>query len=226
MIGALFNPFPILAAIDASGAAKHGMPHDVSLIATVAIGFALAFPFGYIAQRLRLPPLVGYLMAGVAMGRFAPGVVANTALTGQLAEIGVMLLMFGVGLHFSTGDLMAVRRIAVPGAIVQIIIATAIGTGLAISWGWSLGAGLVLGLSLSVASTVVLLKALEERNAVTTPNGRIAVGWLVVEDLVMVLTLVLLPAFAEVLGGRGDAPATGGTDFGLWASLGITLLKV
>jgi CPA2 family monovalent cation:H+ antiporter-2 len=226
VIGAFLNQFQILAAANAGGVAEHTMPHDVSLIATVAIGFALAFPLGYIAQRLRLPPLVGYLMAGVAMGRFAPGVIADNALTGQLAEIGVMLLMFGVGLHFSTGDLMAVRRIAVPGAIVQIVIATAIGAAMAMFWGWSFGSGLVLGLSLSVASTVVLLKALEERNAVTTPNGRIAVGWLVVEDLVMVLTLVLLPAFAEVLGGRGDAPATGGTDFGLWASLGITLLKV
>jgi CPA2 family monovalent cation:H+ antiporter-2 len=226
VIGAFLNQFQIIAAANAAGAAEHAMPHDVSLIATVAIGFALAFPLGYIAQRLRLPPLVGYLMAGVAMGRFAPGFIADNALTGQLAEIGVMLLMFGVGLHFSTGDLMAVRRIAVPGAIVQIVIATVIGTVMAMFWGWSFGAGLVLGLSLSVASTVVLLKALEERNAVTTPNGRIAVGWLVVEDLVMVLTLVLLPAFAEVLGGRGDAPATGGTDFGLWASLGVTLLKV
>jgi monovalent cation:H+ antiporter-2, CPA2 family len=226
VIGAFLSQFQILAAANAGGAASPAMPHDVSLIATVAIGFALAFPFGYIAQRLRLPPLVGYLMAGVAMGQFAPGFVADSALTGQLAEIGVMLLMFGVGLHFSTGDLMAVRRIAVPGAIVQIIIATVIGAAMAMFWGWSFGAGLVLGLSLSVASTVVLLKALEERNAVTTPNGRIAVGWLVVEDLVMVLTLVLLPAFAEVLGGRGDAPATGGTDFGLWANLGITLLKV
>ena len=202
------------------------MPHDVSLIATVAVGFALAFPFGFIAQRLRLPPLVGYLMAGVAMGRFAPGFVADNALTGQLAEIGVMLLMFGVGLHFSTGDLMAVRRIAIPGAIAQIMIATSIGAVMALSWGWSLGAGLVLGLSLSVASTVVLLKALEERNGVTTPNGRIAVGWLVVEDMVMVLMLVLLPAFAEVLGGRSQMQVTGTADLGLLASLGLTLLKV
>jgi CPA2 family monovalent cation:H+ antiporter-2 len=222
----MLNPFQFLAAIDAGSAAGHAMPHDVSLIATVALGFALAFPLGYIAQRLRLPPLVGYLMAGVAMGRFVPGFVADTALTGQLAEIGVMLLMFGVGLHFSTGDLMAVRRIAIPGAIVQIIIATAVGAGLAMSWGWSFGAGLVLGLSLSVASTVVLLKALEERNGVATPNGRIAVGWLVVEDLVMVLILVLLPAFAEVLGGRSQALAPGTANLGLLASLGLTLLKV
>src|SRR5215510_8584859 len=198
------------------------MPHDVSLVATVAIGFALAFPFGYIAQRLRLPPLVGYLVAGVVMGQFVPRFAADSALTGQLAEIGVMLLMFGVGLHFSTGDLMAVRRIAIPGAIAQIIIATAIGTGLATSWGWSLGAGLVLGLSLSVASTVVLLKALEERNGVATPNGRIAIGWLVVEDLVMVVTLVLLPAFAEVLGGHRNMPARATADLGLLVGLGLT----
>jgi CPA2 family monovalent cation:H+ antiporter-2 len=226
MIGALFNPSPILAAINSGGAVQPVMPHDVSLIATVAVGFALAFPFGFIAQRLRLPPLVGYLMAGVAMGQFVPGFVADNALTGQLAEIGVMLLMFGVGLHFSTGDLMAVRQVAIPGAIAQIILATAIGTGMTMSWGWGLGAGLVLGLSLSVASTVVLLKALEERNGVTSPNGRIAVGWLVVEDLVMVLMLVLLPAFAEVMGGRGQLSATGIGDLGFLASLGITLLKV
>jgi len=162
------------------------MSNEVSLVATVAIGFGLAFPFGLIAHQLRLPPLVGYLMAGVAMGRFVPGFAANQPLTGQLAEIGVMLLMFGVGLHFSPADLKAVRPIAIPGAIAQIIIATAVGTGLAMFWGWSLGAGLVLGLCLSVASTVVLLKGLEERNGVTTPGGRIAVGWLVMEEMVMV----------------------------------------
>ena len=202
------------------------MPHDVSLIATVSVGFALAFPFGFIAHRLRLPPLVGYLMAGVVMKQFLPGFAADKELTGQLAEIGVMLLMFGVGLHFSTRDLMAVRRIAIPGAIAQIIIATGIGTAMAMYLGWSLGAGLVLGLSLSVASTVVLLKALEERNAVTTPNGRIAVGWLVVEDLVMVLMLVLLPAMAEVLGGRGHTSGAITPGLGLLANLGLTLLKM
>lgn len=200
------------------------MHHDVSLIATIAVGFALAFPFGYIAHWLRLPPLVGYLVAGVAMGRFAPGFIADATLTGQLAEIGVMLLMFGVGLHFSTRDLMAVRRIAIPGAILQIILATLIGTAMARYWGWSVGSGLVLGLSLSVASTVVLLKALEERNGVSTPNGRIAVGWLIVEDLVMVLTLVLLPAVAELLGGTRGTGAS--HDLGLMANLGLTLLKV
>jgi monovalent cation:H+ antiporter-2, CPA2 family len=202
------------------------MSHDVSLVATVAIGFALAFPFGLIAHQLRLPPLVGYLLAGVAMSRFLPGFEANRALTGQLAEIGVMLLMFGVGLHFSPADLIAVKGIAIPGAIAQIIIATAIGTGLAMFWGWSLGAGLVLGLCLSVASTVVLLKGLEERNGVTAPGGRIAVGWLIVEDLVMVLVLVLLPAFAAALGGNSQVPTTGAASLGWLASVGITLFKV
>ena len=165
------------------------MPHEVELIATIAIGFALAFAFGFIAIRLGLPPLVGYLVAGVCIGPSTPGFVADREMAGQLAEIGVILLMFGVGLHFSTADLMAVRRIAIPGAIGQIIIATAIGVGMTTLWGWSFGGGLVLGLSLSVASTVVLLRALEERNAIETPNGRIAIGWLIVEDLAMVLTL-------------------------------------
>lgn len=203
------------------------MPHDVSLIATIAVGFALAFLLGFVAHRLRLPPLVGYLLGGVVMARLIPGFAAESQLASQLAEIGVMLLMFGVGLHFSTGALMAVRRVAIPGAIAQILIATIIGTCMARFWGWSLGAGLVLGLSLSVASTVVLLKALEERNTVATANGRIAIGWLIVEDLVMVVTLVLLPALAEVLGGQSRAassPASG--DFSLLVSLGFTLLKV
>ena len=202
------------------------MPHDVALIATIAIGFAFAFIFGFIAHRLGLPPLVGYLVAGVVVGPTTPGFVADSAMAGQLAEIGVMLLMFGVGLHFSIADLIAVRRIAIPGAIGQIVIATAIGTGMAVAWGWSIGAGLVLGLSLSVASTVVLLKALEERNAVETPNGRIAIGWLIVEDLAMVLTLVLLPAFAEALGGHASDGRHGTDDRGLLAVLGITLAKV
>src|ERR1043165_695438 len=152
------------------------MSHDVTLIATIAVGFALAFVLGYLAHRIHLPPLVGYLLAGVAMGKYTPGFIADAAMTAQLAEIGVMLLMFGVGLHFSIDDLKAVRRIAVPGALLQIVIAATVGIGLAHYWGWSLGAGVVLGLCLSVASTVVLLKALEERNAVGTPNGRIVVG--------------------------------------------------
>ena len=163
------------------------MPHDVTLITTVAVSLGLAFGFGLLAQRLSLPPLVGYLVAGVMVGPFTTGYVADGSLAGQLAEIGVMLMMFGVGLHFSVADLLAVRRLAIPGAIGQIIIATAIGVGLALTWGWTLGAGLVLGLSLSVASTVVLLKALESRNALTTANGRIAVGWLIVEDMAKVM---------------------------------------
>jgi CPA2 family monovalent cation:H+ antiporter-2 len=159
--------------------------HETSLITILAMGFVLAFALGFVAIRLRLPPIVGYLLAGIVIGPFTPGMVADTALAGQLAEIGVILLMFGVGLHFSGADLMAVRWIAVPGAVAQIGIATAIGTFMAMSWGWSLGAGLVLGLALSVASTVVLLRALDERGAVDSVNGRIAVGWLIVEDLAL-----------------------------------------
>src|SRR5262249_38315586 len=149
-----------------------------------------------------MPPLVGYLLAGIVIGPFTPGFVADVDLAGQLAEIGVILLMFGVGLHFSVKDLLAVRGIAVPGAIAQILTANLLGGALALFWDWSFGASLVFGLSLSVASTVVLLRALEQKNAVTSAEGRIAVGWLIVEDLAMVVVLVLLPAFAEVLGGQ------------------------
>lgn len=202
------------------------MPHDVTLISTLAVGFALAFLFGFIANRLGASPLVGYLVAGIAVGPFTPGFVADRTLAGQLAEIGVMLLMFGVGLHFSVADLMAVRRVVILGAIGQIVIATSIGAAMMLAWGWSLGAGVVLGLSLSVASTVVLLKALEERNALSTVNGRIAVGWLIVEDLAMVLALVLLPAFAEVLGSNVAANAHPAGDQGLLVTIGLTLTKV
>lgn len=202
------------------------MPHDITLISTITVAFVLAFIFGLAANRLRLPPLVGYLLAGVAIGSFAPGFVADAGLAGQLAEIGVILLMFGVGLHFSLADLLAVRRIAIPGAVGQIVIASTMGAAMAHFWGWSLGAGIVLGLSLSVASTVVLLKALEERNAVGTADGRIAIGWLIVEDLAMVLTLVLLPAFAEALGGHAEAGEHGARPHGLAMTLIITLAKV
>ena len=202
------------------------MPHDMTLISTLAVGFALAFLFGFIANRLGSSPLVGYLVAGIAIGPFTPGFVADRAIAGQLAEIGVMLLMFGVGLHFSVADLMAVRRVVILGAIGQIVIATSIGIGFTLAWGWSLGAGVVLGLSLSVASTVVLLKALEERNVLTTVNGRIAIGWLIVEDLAMVLALVLLPAFAEVLGGQTVADAHTAGDLDWFMTLGLTLAKV
>jgi CPA2 family monovalent cation:H+ antiporter-2 len=202
------------------------MPHDVSLIALFAVAFVLASVFGYVATRLRLPPLVGYLVAGALMAGAIPGYEADTGIAGQLAEIGVILLMFGVGLHFSLGALLAVRSIAIPGAVAQIGIATLLGAAMVMLWGWSLGAGLVIGLCLSVASTVVLVKALEERAAVQTTNGRIAVGWLIVEDLAMVVVLVLLPALAEVLGGTVPGGGHGDGGHGLMATLAITLAKV
>ncbi len=200
------------------------MPHDVSLIATIASGFGLALVLGFVAVRLRMPPLVGYLVAGVLIGPSTPGFIADVGLAGQLAEIGVMLLMFGVGLHFSMGDLLAVKRIAIPGAVVQILVAVAMGAATAAAWGWTFGGSLVFGLCLSVASTVVLLRALEARGLLASVNGQIAVGWLVVEDLVMVLVLVLLPALAGVL-----APAAAGTETslaGIWGTVGVTLAKV
>jgi len=172
------------------------MPHDLTLITTIAASFGLALVLGLLAVRLRLPAILGYLLAGILLGPGTPGFVADLKLSAQLAEIGVMLLMFGVGLHFSFADLLAVRRIAIPGAIAQIGVATALGTAAALFWGWGLGSGLVFGLALSVASTVVLIKALEQRGLLQSVNGRIAVGWLVVEDLVMVLALVLLPPLA------------------------------
>ncbi len=201
------------------------MPHDVSLIALIAAGFGLALVLGLIASRLHVPPLVGYLLAGIAIGPGTPGFVGDLALAGQLAEIGVMLLMFGVGLHFSLGDLMAVRKIAVPGAVVQIAAATALGAGTALWWGWPMGEAVLFGLALSVASTVVLLRALEAKGLLDSTNGRIAVGWLVVEDLAMVMVLVLLPALAPLLGG-GDAPPSGGDFKALALTIGLTLAKV
>jgi CPA2 family monovalent cation:H+ antiporter-2 len=197
------------------------MPHDIPLISTIAAALGLALVLGFVAARLKLPALVGYLLAGVLIGPFTPGFVADTSLAGELAEIGVMLLMFGVGLHFSFADLLAVRRIAVPGAVVQIAAATAMGMGLAWFWDWSIGAALVFGLSLSVASTVVLLRALESQGVLDSFNGRVAVGWLVVEDLAMVLVLVLLPPVAAWL--TGGAGAEGSS---LWRALGLTLLQV
>ena len=175
--------------------------HETSLIAMLAIGFVLALLFGLMASALKVSPIVGYLLAGIAVGPFTPGFVADAGIASQLAEIGVILLMFGVGLHFSIKDLLSVRAIALPGAVAQILTATAIGAGMAHMMGWTFGQGLVFGLSLSVASTVVLLRALEERNALQSSEGKIAVGWLIVEDLAMVLALVLLPALAEPLGG-------------------------
>jgi CPA2 family monovalent cation:H+ antiporter-2 len=199
------------------------LPHSVNLITTVAAAFGLALLLGVLAVRLRLPALVGYLLAGVAIGPATPGFVADLQLSSQLAEIGVMLLMFGVGLHFSLDDLLAVRRIALPGALAQIAAATLMGLGVSWLWGWNLAAGLVFGLALSVASTVVLLKALEARGALETPNGRIAVGWLVVEDLVMVLVLVLLPPLAKSLAGDAAAGVGGGE---LVRTLGLTFGRI
>jgi len=196
------------------------MHHELTLITTIAAALGFGLLFGMLAVRLRLPALVGYLAAGVFIGPATPGFVADVALASQLAEIGVMLLMFGVGLHFSLKDLLDVRRIALPGALLQIGVATAMGMALAWWWDWTLGAGIVFGLALSVASTVVLLRALEARGVLDSMNGRIAVGWLVVEDLVMVLVLVMLPALSGALGGKGDA----GVD--LWPALGKTLLQV
>ncbi|CDX33546.1 putative monovalent cation:proton antiporter (CPA2 family) [Mesorhizobium sp. ORS 3359] len=207
------------------------MPHDTPLIATIVAGLGLAFVFGALANRFRIPPLVGYLVAGVLVGPNTPGFVADASLANELAEIGVILLMFGVGLHFSLKDLLSVRAIAVPGAIVQIGFATLLGVGLAWLLGWSLGAGLVFGLALSVASTVVLLRALQERRLIETERGRIAVGWLIVEDLAMVLALVLLPALAGVLGGQPQLDDHTGllslpASYGIWGVVGITLAKV
>lgn len=201
------------------------MQHDISLITTIAVGLGLAMILGFVAARLRMPPLLGYLVAGIIIGPGTPGFVADVELAGQLAEVGVILLMFGVGLHFSLSDLLSVRRIAVPGAIVQILVATAMGMAVAMFWGWDAGAALVFGLSLSCASTVVLLRALEARGVLESINGRIAVGWLIVEDLVMVLVLVLLPAFAGLLGGNnisGQMLPAGG----MLIQIGITLAKV
>jgi CPA2 family monovalent cation:H+ antiporter-2 len=201
------------------------VPHGTGLIATVATGIGLAFLLGFAATRLRLPPLLGYLVAGILVGPFTPGYVADSGLAQELAEIGIVLLMFGVGIHFSLDDLLAVRRIALPGAVVQIAVATAFGTLASRLWGWSWGSGLVFGLCLSVASTVVLLRALDGRGTLDTVDGRIAVGWLIVEDLVTVLVLVLLPALAGPLGGTTDeARSPGGSS--VFLAVGLTLAKV
>lgn len=199
------------------------MHHNTPLISTVVVGLVLAFILGALAQRVRVSPLVGYLLAGVVMGPFTPGYVADQNIANELAEIGIILLMFGVGLHFSLKDLLSVRRIAVPGAVVQISAATVMGWALGWTLGWSTGKGIMFGLALSTASTVVLLRAMQERRLIETERGRIAVGWLIVEDIAMVLTLVLLPALAGLL--NGDASADAGWTALAWP-LAITLGKV
>lgn len=201
---------------------ENNMEHNLSLITTIASAFGLALIFGFIAERIKLPALVGYLMAGIVIGPATPGFVADIGIASQLSEIGVMLLMFGVGLHFSFNDLLAVKRIAVPGAIVQMTLATVLGAGLAYSWNWTFGEGLIFGLALSCASTVVLLKALESRGILDSMNGKIAVGWLVVEDLATVMVLVLMPPLAGVLGGTPSAAGAAP----LWQTIGVTVLQV
>jgi monovalent cation:H+ antiporter-2, CPA2 family len=201
--------------------------HEIALISTIAVGLVYALIGGYIANRLRLPPLVGYLLAGIVVGPFTPGFVADAKLAPQLAEIGVILLMFGVGLHFSLRDLLAVRRVAVPGALVQVIATVVMSYGVSRLWGWTNGAGLVLGLALSVASTVVLLRALETQRLLSSTSGRIAVGWLVVEDLFTVVVLVLLPALASLLAEQPISDAAGNHgEWDLLLSLGIALAKL
>ncbi len=197
------------------------MPHHTPLIATIAAAFVLALAFGFVAARLRAPPLVGSLIAGIVLGSFTPGLVADARLAAQLADVGVILLMFGVGLHFSFGDLLKMRRVALPGAIAQMAVATTIGAGLAIAWGWSVGASVVFGLALSVASTVVLLQALEKRNALDSPEGHITMGWLIVEDLAMVLVLVVLPVLANP---RTDGVTAGSLAVALSFVLGKILI--
>src|SRR5262245_7838480 len=199
------------------------MPHHTPLISAIVIALAMAWALGTFAQRLKISPLVGYLAAGSLIGPFTPGYVTDQTPANARAELGRILLMFGVGLHFSLEDLLSVRAIAIPGAIVQIAFATVLGMGLGWWLGWPIGGSLVFGLALSVASTVVLLRAMQERRLIETERGRIAVGWLIVEDLVMVLTLVLLPPLAGILGGSTETSASLS---GLALSLAATLLKV
>ncbi len=208
------------------------MPHHTSLIATLVAALGLAFIFGVFAQRFRLSLLVGYLAAGIVIGPFTPGYVADQALAPQLAEIGVILLMFGVGLHFSLSDLLEVRRVAIPGALGQIVVVTLIGMGFAHLLGWPMGAGIVFGLALSVASTVVVLRVLQSHRLVETERGKIAIGWLVVQDLAMVIALVVLPAVAGFFGGETASPRDNTSlvawwePDSIWFALGLTFLKV
>jgi CPA2 family monovalent cation:H+ antiporter-2 len=207
------------------------VPHEPVLIATIAIGLSLAFAGAMVARRLRLPAIVGYLAAGVAIGPFTPGLVADQAIANELAEVGIILLMFGVGIELSIADLLSVRRVAVPGALGWVAIATLLGTGVGVALGWGPIAGAVLGLAISVGSTVVLLRTLLERNELDSPQGRVAVGWLIVEDLLTVLVLVLLPALAPIVLGTApvpaaDATATGPLGMGAAGELLLALGKV
>ena len=208
------------------------MPHDATLISTVAVGLVLAFAFGFLAIRLRLPPLVGYLVAGIVVGPYTPGFVADQALGAELAELGVILLMFGVGLQFSPKDLMSVRALAIPGTIGQIALATPLGAALGIAMGWDLKASLLFGFALTIASTVVLLKALQDRRLVETERGRLTIGWAVAEDLVTVLALVMIPVIVSLAGGTQGAIRDPlairifGPEVGVAGALILTLLKL
>ncbi len=204
------------------------MDHEPVLISTIAIGLTAAFIGGFVARRIGLPAIVGYIVAGIVIGPFTPGIAADPTIATQLAEIGVILLMFGVGIHFSFRDLLAVRAIVVPGAAVQIAVATILGTGLGVLLGFGVGGGLVLGLAISVASTVVLLRALEDRNELDTQQGRIAVGWLIVEDLFTVVVLVLLPLIAPLLGATdgGTHAETSGAGAGALAEVAFAIARV
>src|SRR6185312_1635089 len=220
------------------------MPHDTPLITTIVAALVLAFLFGAVANRLKMPPLVGYLIAGLCVGPHSPGFIADQTLASQLAELGVILLMFGVGLHFSLKDLLSVRAVAVPGALIRLGLTTAIGIGIGILLDWPLLGGVVFGLAIGVSSTVVTLKALQDRHIVDSDRGHIAMGWLIVEDLAMVLALVLIPAFAGASGvGAGHAGAAAvepvqndafvalaeqllHTHLDLWAVIGLTLIKL
>lgn len=195
------------------------MPHNIDLILTLTGGLTAALFLGFITQKLKLSPIVGYLLAGIVVGPFTPGFVANLDIATQSAEIGVILLMFGVGLHFHLKDLMAVRNVAIPGAIAQIAVATALGAVATHLFGWSWNAGLVFGVAISVASTVVLTRVLADNRALHTPTGHIAIGWLIVEDLFTIVVLVLLPA---VFGGA----AGGQPDGNVWGTLGVAMLKL
>ncbi len=203
---------------------RHQMPSHTALIVTVALSLGIAFLLGLAAARLKLPPLVGYLLAGIVVGPFTPGYVVDSGIIAQSAEVGVILLMFGVGLHFSLSDLIGLRRVVIPGAVIQSLITGSVGAAIGRAWGLEWGAAIVLGVSLSVASTVVLLKGLEAQDRLDSPDGRMAVGWLVMEDLMMVVVLVLLPALAPMLGGTSMAPAAPVGSLGM--VLGIALLKV
>jgi CPA2 family monovalent cation:H+ antiporter-2 len=203
------------------------LDHNIPVITTIAAAFIAALGLGFLAEKIKVPALVGYLVAGIVIGPGTPGYIAHTAVASQLSEIGIMLLMFGVGLHFSPSELFSVKRVAVPGALIQMSVTTSVGAGIAWLWGWGVASSLIFGLCLACASTVVLLKSLEVRGELDTMGGRIAVGWLVVQDLVTVLVLVLLPPFAEIIGGTKSATnAAGVAPVSLWWTVGSTLLLV